>query len=209
MSLRSMCRRRPSSAWLNGPSSSSATSTRKWYLRMPSAASASLTSRSPASAAWPSSQLGRRCRRAGASIPLVIPTSLCYTVGMTKDRVAVADLVTRLYALLDERRYDELGSVYAPDVELEFPSAHMHGLDEAVTMARSRGERYDRAQHITTDLLVDVEGDGARVRANHWAIHVHPGGRFEAGAGPHLHTAPPPARGGLAPGRGGGVRGPR
>ena len=102
-------------------------------------------------------------------------------VGMTNDRQEVADLVTRLYALLDEGRYDELASVYAADVELEFPSAHMHGLDEAVAMARTRGGRYDRAQHITTDLLVDVDGDRASVRSNHWAIHVHAGGRFEAG----------------------------
>ena len=100
---------------------------------------------------------------------------------MTNDRLAVTDLVTRLYALLDEGRYDELGSVYAADIELEFPSAHMHGLDEAVAMARTRGERYDRAQHITTDLLAEVDGDRATVRTNHWAIHVHAGGRFEAG----------------------------
>ena len=59
-------------------------------------------------------------------------------------------------------------------------------------MARSRGERYDRAQHLTTDLLVDVEGDGARVRTNHWAIHVHPGGRFEAGLVHHFDAARTP-----------------
>ena len=108
---------------------------------------------------------------------------------MTNDRVAVAELVTRLYALLDERRYDELGSVYAADVELEFPSAHMHGLAEAAAMARTRGERYDRAQHITTDLLVDVEGDGARVRTNHWAIHLLDGQREEAGLVHHFDAA--------------------
>ena len=35
----------------------------------------------------------------------------------------------------------------------------MRGLDEASAMARRRGERYDRVQHISTDLLVDLDGD--------------------------------------------------
>src|SRR4051794_44926 len=108
---------------------------------------------------------------------------------MTNDRQQVADLVTRLYALLDEGRYDELGSVYAEDVELRFPSAEMHGLDAVTETARRRGERYDRVQHISTDLLVDLDGDAARVRTNHWAVHIHPGGRFEAGLVHHFDAA--------------------
>jgi ketosteroid isomerase-like protein len=100
---------------------------------------------------------------------------------MTNDKQAVADLVTRLYALLDEGRYDELGSVYAEDVELQFPSGRMRGLDEVTAVARRRGERYERVQHISADLLVELDADAARIRTNHWAVHIHAGGRFEAG----------------------------
>jgi len=108
---------------------------------------------------------------------------------MTNDRLEVTDLVTRLYALLDEGRYDDLGSIYAEDADLEFPSGHMHGLAEITAMARRRGERYDRAQHITTDLLVDVDGDRAHIRANHWAIHLLDGAREEAGIVNHFDAA--------------------
>jgi ketosteroid isomerase-like protein len=108
---------------------------------------------------------------------------------MTNDRLEVADLITRLYALLDEGRYDELGSVYADDVELGFPSATMYGLGEAAAVARRRGERYERVQHISTDVLIDVDGDRAHVRSNHWAIHVHAGGRFESGLVHHFDAA--------------------
>jgi ketosteroid isomerase-like protein len=108
---------------------------------------------------------------------------------MTNDRQDVADLVTRLYVLLDEGRYDELGSVYAQDVELEFPSGPMRGLDHVTEVARRRGARYDRVQHISADVLVDLDGDAARVRSNHWAVHVHPGGRFEAGLVHHFDAA--------------------
>jgi ketosteroid isomerase-like protein len=105
---------------------------------------------------------------------------------MTNDSRDVADLVTRLYALLDERRYDELGSVYTDDVSLSFPSGEMRGLSDVIATARARGERYERVQHISTDLLVDVDGDAATVRTNHWAVHVHAGGRFEAGLVHHF-----------------------
>ena len=40
---------------------------------------------------------------------------------MTNDREAVSDLITRLYRLLDEQRFDELSSVYAEDAELVLP----------------------------------------------------------------------------------------
>ena len=42
-------------------------------------------------------------------------------VGMTNDREAVSDLITRLYLLLDEQRFDELASVYAADADLVLP----------------------------------------------------------------------------------------
>jgi ketosteroid isomerase-like protein len=115
---------------------------------------------------------------------------------MTNDQQAVTDLVTRLYALLDEGRYDELGSVYAEDVELQFPSGRMRGLDEVTAVARRRGEHYERVQHMSnvmvapsgsegrpdgTDVLVDLDADAARIPTNHWAVHIHAGGRFEAG----------------------------
>ena len=120
---------------------------------------------------------------------------------MTSDQQAVSTLVTRLYALLDEGRYDELGSVYTDDIELRFPSGDMRGLDAVTEIARRRGERYDRVQHISTDLLVDVDGDSARVRTNHWAVHVHAGGRFEAGLVHHFDAARTPAGWRLTRGR--------
>ena len=89
------------------------------------------------------------------------------------DRFAVTDLVQRLYVLLDEQRYDELGSVYTDDVELQFPSAHMVGLEATIATARTRGERYARTQHVNTDIVVELDGDAARVRSNHLAFHVH------------------------------------
>jgi len=100
---------------------------------------------------------------------------------MTNDRHEVAGLVSRLYALIDEGRYDELGSVYARDVELELPTGSLRGLENIVTVARQRFGRYERVQHVSSDVLVELEDDAASIRANHLAYHLHAGGRFDAG----------------------------
>jgi 3-phenylpropionate/cinnamic acid dioxygenase small subunit len=101
------------------------------------------------------------------------------------DRSAVTDLVLRLYELLDEQRFDELSSVYTDAAELDFPSGRMIGLEAVTAMARRRAERYDRMQHISTDIVVEIDGDTARIRTNHLSFHVHdaerPAAHFDAG----------------------------
>ena len=70
---------------------------------------------------------------------------------MTNDREAVSDLITRLYRLLDEQRFDELSSVYAEDAELVLPRGRgeMHGLDAVTAKARERAEKYPRSSTST------------------------------------------------------------
>ena len=117
-------------------------------------------------------------------------------VGMTNDREAVSDLITRLYRLLDEQRFDELSSVYAEDAELVLPRGRgeLHGLDAVTTKARERAEKYPRQQHLNTDLVVEVDGDVARARGNHLAFHVEPSGtRADAGVVHHFEAARTPA----------------
>lgn len=109
---------------------------------------------------------------------------------MTNDSEVVADLITRLYRLLDEQRFDELDSVYTDDVVLEFPAGDMRGLDAVTAKARARAEQYPRMQHLNTDIDVELAGDTARVRSNHLAFHVEPSGtRFDAGLVHHFEAA--------------------
>ncbi len=109
---------------------------------------------------------------------------------MTNDRAAVADLITRLYTLLDEQRFDELDSVYSDDVVLEFPNGEMRGLEAVTAKARSRAAKYPRMQHLNTDVSIEFDGDTARVRSNHLAFHVEPSGeRFDAGLVHHFEAA--------------------
>lgn len=102
-----------------------------------------------------------------------------------EDRRAVEELVTRLYVLLDEQRYDELDTIYSNDAVLRLPAAEIKGLEEIRAVARRRGETYARMQHISTDVLVELDGDRASVRTNHLAFHLHEvdpeSARYDAG----------------------------
>ena len=109
---------------------------------------------------------------------------------MTNDCAAVAALITRLYRLLDEQRFDELDSVYTDDVVLVFPSGEMRGLEAVTAKARARAEQYPRMQHLNTDVVVELDGDSAHVRSNHLAFHVEESGtRFDAGLVHHFDAA--------------------
>lgn len=109
---------------------------------------------------------------------------------MTNDRLEVSALITRLYELLDEQRFDELGSVYADDAVIAFPNGETRGLAAVRERARARAEQYPRMQHLNTDVSVELDGDTARMRSNHLAIHVEPSGkRFDAGLVHHFEAA--------------------
>jgi len=109
---------------------------------------------------------------------------------MTNDLLEVSSLITRLYELLDEQRFDELGNVYADDAVIEFPNGTTRGLAAVQERARARAEQYPRMQHLNTDVSVELDGDTARMRSNHLAIHVEPSGkRYDAGLVHHFEAA--------------------
>ncbi len=97
------------------------------------------------------------------------------------DHRELIDLVSRLYSVLDEERFGDLAEIYTADAVLVFPSARMEGLEAIERIARRRAEAFDRMQHLTTDVLVELDGDRASLRTNHVAFHVH----RDAGAGQH------------------------
>ncbi len=113
---------------------------------------------------------------------------------MTNDHAAVAGLVTRLYRLLDEQRFEELDSVYTEDVVLNFPAGELRGLEAVTAKARARAERYPRMQHLNTDVDVKMDGDRARLRTNHLVFHVEASGeRLDAGLVHHFEATRTPA----------------
>lgn len=84
----------------------------------------------------------------------------------TADRLAVADLFTRFALMLDTRRYDDADTVFTDDVQIHGPRGHLGGFDTVVGFLRRSHPEGERTQHLTTDLLVDLDGDRATASAN-------------------------------------------
>lgn len=100
------------------------------------------------------------------------------------DRLEITDLVSRLGLVFDEGRFDEMPSLFVADAVATTPGGTARGRDAVVAQA-GRNHRPDQhIQHVTSNVLVDLDGDRARVRANLVVTFA------EAGAGEAL--APPP-----------------
>lgn len=97
------------------------------------------------------------------------------------DRIEIADLFTRFARLLDEKRWEDADTVFTDDVEGHSPrSGEIRGIDKLVGYMRQTEVEGEHTQHMTTDLLVDVNGDQAAASANSLVYF------YRDGQAPHL-----------------------
>ena len=80
------------------------------------------------------------------------------------DRQAITERITQLGRMLDEKRFDDAPSILADEVVVQTPGGEARGLDAVVAQA-SRTHTV-RTQHAISDVLIDLDGDRARARAN-------------------------------------------
>jgi hypothetical protein len=90
------------------------------------------------------------------------------------DRLALSDLAARLGLWLDEQRFDETADLFVPDTTVQTPGGAAHGVQALAEQAR-RNHAGFRTQHVITDVLADVDGDRAHLRANLTVTFAKPG----------------------------------
>ncbi|MFC4120333.1 nuclear transport factor 2 family protein [Nonomuraea zeae] len=104
---------------------------------------------------------------------------------MTDDRGDLTQLIYRLYACMDEGRFTDLGSVFAETIAVRTPGGLAEGKEAVIAQAARNHSPVERVQHFVHNVLVDVEGDHAGVRAD---VIV----TFSDGAAPEGRLAPEP-----------------
>src|SRR5215218_8646757 len=95
-------------------------------------------------------------------ISLVSPMTDATLLSDITDRREITDLVSRLGLWLDEGRFDEAPSVLIDDVTVDTPGGHAEGIEHVIAQAR-RNHQHDHLQHVITNVLIDLDGDRAKV----------------------------------------------
>ena len=88
------------------------------------------------------------------------------TLEQLLDRQDITDLVSGLGRCLDERDFEGLRDLFTDDADVTTPGGTATGHDALVEQARRRHSSDQGIQHVITNLLIDLDGDRATVRAN-------------------------------------------
>jgi 3-phenylpropionate/cinnamic acid dioxygenase small subunit len=97
------------------------------------------------------------------------------------DERAITRGLARFARILDGKRWDELGDVFAEDLDFNYGAAgEQHGMDALRANMRRFLDRCGGTQHLIGSILVDVDGDTAVSRSYVQARHQ----RVDDPAGP-------------------------
>ncbi|KZM77592.1 nuclear transport factor 2 family protein [Cellulosimicrobium cellulans] len=88
------------------------------------------------------------------------------------DRAELADLVARHSLWIDEARYDETDRLFTEDVTVTSLRGEAHGVADLVALVHAGHDRYARTLHHKANLVVELDGDTATVRAHDVAVFV-------------------------------------
>lgn len=99
------------------------------------------------------------------------PTDTQHDLQDVSDRIEITDLVYRLGAYLDEGRFDDIRDLVVEDATVRTPGGQATGREALIAQAHHNHPSDQRFQHLTTNILVDLDGDQAKVRTN-LVVHI-------------------------------------
>jgi hypothetical protein len=88
------------------------------------------------------------------------------------DRAELTDMVARHSSWIDERRYGETDRLFTEDVVVKSPRGEARGIEALVELVRSGHDTYVRTLHSKSNLIIEVDGETATVRAHDIAVFV-------------------------------------
>lgn len=105
------------------------------------------------------------------------------------DRAELADMVARHSLWIDEGRYDETDRLFTEDVVVSSPRGEAAGIPGLIELASTGHERYVRTLHGKSNLVIELDGDAARIRAHDIAVFVIDDQTAAVAAGVHHYRA--------------------
>jgi hypothetical protein len=105
------------------------------------------------------------------------------------DRAELADMVARHSLWIDERRYDETGRLFTEDVVVKSPRGEARGIEALHGLVRKGHDTYRRTLHNKCNLVIEVNGETATVRAHDIAVFVIDDKTEAVAAGFHRYAA--------------------
>ncbi|TCC11713.1 nuclear transport factor 2 family protein [Kribbella soli] len=105
------------------------------------------------------------------------------------DRSELADLVARHSLWIDEHRYDESDRLFTEDIEVTSLRGAAHGLEALVALVRKGHDDFARTVHNKSNLVIEIDGDTATVRAHDLAVFVIDDKQEAIAAGIHHYRA--------------------
>ena len=108
-----------------------------------------------------------------------------------EDREAIRELLAEYCFALDECRFEAMGALFSESAEWgpERIRQKARGPREIAELARSIVPLPDegpKRRHLTTNIVIRLEGDTARVKSNFLMVRESPGGPLLAIAGTYL-----------------------
>ncbi len=92
------------------------------------------------------------------------------------DRAEIMELVSRYFAAIDDKRLDDraiVDATFAPDGRIVSPNGTaLVGRDAIFSGQNTSFARFRSTHQVTSDYVIDLDGDTARLRANVTAMHL-------------------------------------
>ncbi|THV42705.1 nuclear transport factor 2 family protein [Glycomyces buryatensis] len=86
------------------------------------------------------------------------------------DRAELADLVARHSLWVDEARWDETDRIFTDDVAVKSPRGEARGTEELLALVRKGQDTFAATLHLKSNLVIDLDGDTAKVHAHDIAV---------------------------------------
>ena len=96
-----------------------------------------------------------------------------YDVQTLADRAELNDLLLHLGRALDEHRFEDLTSVLAPDATGATRNGTGTGREVLIAQIEAGNKDYARLLHRFSNVLIELDGDTATIRASITALSGH------------------------------------